>query len=371
MKILMVTMALGIGGAETHIVELSRELARIGHDVTVASAGGVFVAELEESGVRHVTLPLADKSPSSVLRSYRGLSALISKEKFDVVHGHARIPNFILSLVRRRQDFRFATTAHLNFSVNALWRRITDWGERTIAVSEDIKEYLVREYGVEPGGIDITINGIDTKKFSPDVDYSSVLREFSLDASHRRVVYMSRIDSDRSAVAFMICECAPKLAERYPDLDIVIVGAGNDFEKLISAADKANRAAGHNVITLCGGRSDINRFCAMAEVFVAVSRSALEAMACHIPVIVAGNQGYIGILGENNTAQARATNFCARGCPDSTVERVRDDVIAMLDMTPDERRDIGEYGYRLVAEYYSAERMAKDYLDCWEQMGIV
>ena len=47
MKILMTAMALDIGGAETHVLELSRSLKSMGHDVTVASNGGVYVAELD------------------------------------------------------------------------------------------------------------------------------------------------------------------------------------------------------------------------------------------------------------------------------------------------------------------------------------
>ena len=41
MKILMATMALDIGGAETHIVELTKALCRCGHEVVVVSNGGV------------------------------------------------------------------------------------------------------------------------------------------------------------------------------------------------------------------------------------------------------------------------------------------------------------------------------------------
>ena len=41
MKILMATMGLDIGGAETHIVELSKELKSRGHQVAVVSNGGV------------------------------------------------------------------------------------------------------------------------------------------------------------------------------------------------------------------------------------------------------------------------------------------------------------------------------------------
>ncbi len=41
MKILMALMGLESGGAETHVVELSKALSRRGHEVLVASGGGV------------------------------------------------------------------------------------------------------------------------------------------------------------------------------------------------------------------------------------------------------------------------------------------------------------------------------------------
>ena len=43
MKILMATMGMDIGGAETHIVELSKQLKSQGHDVIIVSNGGVYV----------------------------------------------------------------------------------------------------------------------------------------------------------------------------------------------------------------------------------------------------------------------------------------------------------------------------------------
>ena len=358
-------MSLGIGGAETHIVELSRALDAAGHNVTVASAGGVFADELTACGITHVTLPLADKNPAHVAASYRGLKKLIREGDFDIVHGHARIPNFILSLVRKSTPFTFTTTAHLDFAVNALWRRISDWGERTVAVSDDIADYLVREYGTKRENIDVTVNGVDMDKFSPDTDYTPVLDEFSLDPAHRRLVYISRIDPDRSAPAFMLCEKAADLSAEFPDLDIVIVGAGEDLDRLREAADKANADAGRNVVTLAGGRSDINRFCAAADVFVAVSRSALEAMSARVPVIVAGNQGYLGIFGEDKLADAQNTNFCCRGCPMPTPDKLADDVRTLLRMTDADREAVAAYGQNLVRREYSAARMANDYVACW------
>ena len=42
----MVLMGLEIGGAETHVVELAKELARRGHTVHIASNGGVYEKEI-------------------------------------------------------------------------------------------------------------------------------------------------------------------------------------------------------------------------------------------------------------------------------------------------------------------------------------
>ena len=57
MKIFMATMGLGIGGAETHIVELAKELKARGHEVVIASNGGVYVAEVEDPALRRPHAP--------------------------------------------------------------------------------------------------------------------------------------------------------------------------------------------------------------------------------------------------------------------------------------------------------------------------
>ena len=57
LNILMATMQMGFGGAETHIYELCRAHVRDGHTVTVASAGGRYADMLEAAGIRHVTRP--------------------------------------------------------------------------------------------------------------------------------------------------------------------------------------------------------------------------------------------------------------------------------------------------------------------------
>ena len=370
MKILMCAMALDIGGAETHVLELSRALCNMGHDVTVASNGGVFVAELEACGIKHIKIPLHTKAPGQVIKSYFTLKKLIKKEKFDVVHAHARIPAFVCGLLCPVLKFRFVTTAHGVFDVNALWRRISYWGEKTVAVSEDIKQYLIDNYKVYSDNISVTINGVDMEKFSPATPSGTIAHELGLTEAQRTILYVSRLDTDCSIVAHQLCQIAPELKEKYPDLQFVIVGGGTDFERVTMAAETANATAkdGKRFVHMAGGRTDINRLVAMCDIFVGVSRATLEAMSASKPVVVAGNQGYIGRPEGDMYDVAVATNFCCRGCDASSPEKLLSDISALLDLPDSELAEIGERNRAIIKENYSAERMARDCLAVYESL---
>ncbi|MBR5311609.1 MAG: polysaccharide pyruvyl transferase CsaB [Clostridia bacterium] len=361
MKILMVTMAMNIGGAETHILELCRELNRRGHEITLASFGGVYADELTALGVKNVTLPLHTKRPGAVLTAYHGLERLIRDGNFDLVHAHARIPAFICGLLHDRMKFRFVTTAHLNFSMNALWRKISRWGERVMAVSDDIADYLVKEYGYPREKIYLTINGIDTAKFSPEIPFDALLASHGLKKERRRLVYISRLDADRADPAYRLIEIAPKIAESFPDTDILVVGGGTEFETLCAMADKVNKDAGYPLVTMTGAVSNINEYASAADVFIGVSRSALEAMSAAKPVIVAGGQGAIGIFDETKTAPAVDTNFCCRGFDLADGETLFGWIADCLNRPADELAAMGEYNRAFVMEHYTAGRMAADY----------
>ena len=81
MKILMATMGLDIGGAETHVVELSKELKKQGYDIIVASNGGVYEKELAEAGIKHYHAPLNQRNILKMARSYFILKKVIKKGK--------------------------------------------------------------------------------------------------------------------------------------------------------------------------------------------------------------------------------------------------------------------------------------------------
>lgn len=364
-KILMSTMSMDIGGAETHIVELSKELAARGHTVMVASNGGVYVKELESQGIRHFKVPLHRKSPWCILTAYRRLREIIELENPDIVHAHARIPGFICGLIRRKVKFNFVTTAHWVFNAKGLWGRLTNWGQKTVAVSEDIRAYLLKNYEIDEKDIFVTINGIDTERFSARAPGEKVRDEFDIPAEAPVISHVSRISRGRAVAASQLIEIAPELARRHDDLYLIIAGGGDLFAKLSRRAEEVNRVIGRRCILMIGPRTDIAEVIAAGDVFVGVSRAALEAMSVGKPAIVAGDEGYIGLFDENMLDIATATNFCCRGCPMSEEEKLKSDLESCLTLPENERSALGEYGRSVVMDCYSVRKMTDICVDAY------
>lgn len=359
-NLLMALMQLDIGGAETHVVELAKELSKRGYNICVASNGGVYVEELEKAGIKHYSLPLHSKKPADMLKSYKGLRKIIKEENIELVHSHARIPSFLLARLHKRMHFPFVTTAHWVFNTGHGLKYLTDWGEKTVAVSEDIKKYLMDNYKTPEDDIFVTINGIDTDKFSDTLDKSEVCKEFGLSEDGNNIVYISRMDEDRSLVAKQLIEAIEKLDSIVEDLSLLIVGGGNDFENVKALAEKANEKLGRKAVVLTGARVDIARLISPARLFVGVSRSALEAMAEAKPVIIAGNEGYIGLFTEDKLQVGIDTNFCCRGCEQSTAERLAQEIGEFFGMWEEDIEKISRYSRELIKESYSVKRMADD-----------
>ena len=172
--------------------------------------------------------------------------------------------------------------------------------------------------------------------------------------------YVSRMDEDRAMVAEQLIDCAERISEEIDGVQFLIAGGGNVFDRLKAKADIVNEKLGRQCVVMTGARTDINKIVAAGDIFVGVSRAALEAMSAEKPVIVAGNEGYIGIFSEDKLPVAQENNFCCRGCEMSRGELLIRDVTALLKAGDDERKSLGEYGRSVIFQYYSVSKMADD-----------
>ncbi len=346
MKILMLTDKMDCGGAETHVFTLATALVKRGNTVVVASSGGILADKLEREGVGHICLPLSKKTPEAIFLTYRALCSFVMREKFDIIHSHARLPSFIASRVAKKTQVCHVVTAHARFSLRGFRSHLSRWGDFTLAVSEDLKQYLIDSYALAPENITVIPNGIDCSLFCPPKE------KCRLHANKKngvRIAFLSRLDSDCSMGAELLCRIAKGLCDSYGEVDIVIGGQGSEYEGLKKLAAKANREIGYRCVRLMGQIHDVPRFLQSADIFVGVSRAAMEASLCGLSVILCGNEGFFGVLTEDNFSLAQKSNFCARGLGAMSEDKLYSSIEDILKKGKDEaRRDAAKVRERML-----------------------
>ncbi len=359
--VLLTTMQLDIGGAETHVVDLARYLTELGYRVLVASNGGCFVERLTAYGVPHYRVPLHDNKPELLWRSVWAMRRIVREEQVDLIHAHARIPAFVTAVMGRPRQVRFATTSHYNFKG---MRHLSRWGEKTIAVSEDIRAYLIDYFRVSPERIVVIPNGVDTDLFSPP----SETIESGAAPQATRIVMVSRMDGPLADVAVNLVSACDQVYDRWP-LRLSIVGGGDNLDAVSARAADCNRRRGKAVVSVLGARTDVNRILAESDLVVGVSRVAMEAMSCARPVILAGPQGFGGLLEPDRADRFKEDNFTARRQNAAvTVSRLVAALEEFFVKPPEWRRSTGQFLRRLVIAEYSSQRMAERVAGVYEAM---
>lgn len=364
-NIALLTMSLNIGGAETHIFELACELARCGNDVTVFSAGGVYADKLIQNGVKHVIAPLNKKDPVSLYLSYRILRNFVKKNRPDVIHSHTRISNYTANIICKQFGIPLVTTVHFNFKTGFFQKIFSKWGNRAIAVSEDLKTYAAESYGYPREHISVTVNGINLNTFCKR-DNPELKAQLGISDNEKVVLCVSRLDEVAGDHVYRVLCMAESIYKNDPDCRIVIVGGGTRYNEFTKKAEGINKKTTDNFIRLVGPQTDIFRFCNIADLFIGISRAALEAMACRVPTILLGNSGYIGLYSKETEAVCIDTNFTCRGCPYPPDE----DIIALVhDMltSPEKYMGLVEDGYQIVKNRYSVMRMADDAMSAYNE----
>ncbi|MEV0946462.1 glycosyltransferase family 4 protein [Rhodococcus sp. NPDC049939] len=225
------------GGVQAHVVDLAEVLIERGHKVSVLAPASddVDLPDFVVSAGRALAIPYN----GSVARLSFGPTASarvrrwISDNNFDVLHIHEpNAPSLSMLALRVAEGpivatFHTSTTKSLVLSTfQAVLQPYLEKISGRIAVSE-----LARRWQVEALGSDAVEipNGVDVQAFANAEPLPGYPR-----AGHT-VLFLGRYDEPRKGMEVLL-RALPTLVEKYPDLEVLVVGRGD--------RDKLRRAAG-------------------------------------------------------------------------------------------------------------------------------
>jgi glycosyltransferase involved in cell wall biosynthesis len=294
MRVLHVTSHLNIGGITTYILTLSRLLVARGHQCRITSGGGQLAEEARAAGIEHWPADLHTSADFSlhVWRASQQLAARLRREPVDLLHAHTRVGQVVAHQLARRLGVPFVSTWHGIYRLN-LGRRL--WpclGDLTIAISAPVREHLIRTFRVPPARIRLVWNGVDPERFAvpPDAEaLQAFRRQWGLPPGHPVVGFIGRLAGGRVKGIDLLLAAAQHLAERMPELHVLIVGDGPQGSLLRREVERRGLAGRVHMV---GAATDVRVPLALMDVFVFPARwpegfglSLLEAMAAGKPVV--------------------------------------------------------------------------------------
>lgn len=302
-----------VGGVEQGTLEIASALVKAGHRALVVSGGGRLVPQLEAAGARHVTLPIGRKRLSS-LCMIRRLRALMLEEAVDVVHARSRLPawigQFALRGIEAPRRPRWVTTVHGPYTVNR-YSRIMVSGERVIAISEFIRDYIFRAYPDTPRERVVMIpRGVDGERyahgFQPSADWLAQWRDEHPALMGQRVLCLpARLTRWKGQQDFIAM--VGRLVRDGWSVHGLIVGGPHprkrEFEAELKALTQSLGLA--NRISFLGQRSDLREILAISDLVYSLTRepeafgrTTIEALSLGRPVIGYDHGGTGEILRE-------------------------------------------------------------------------
>ncbi len=289
------------GGVERGTIELSEELVRQGHRSIVISAGGRLVEQLNDHGAEHVEWNIRSKSPMS-LRWVWPLRNFLREQNVDIVHARSRIPAWIAYLAWKGMDSQsrphFVTTAHGLYSVNR-YSEVMTKGERVIAISETVRDYLESNYTrIDTSSISVIPRGIDPQDFprgfQPSQSWQqSWFEEFPALVGRPVISLIGRMTRLKGHQDLI--EIVDRLRTQLPDIRALIVG-GVDPRRAQYAEEIREEVAHRNLkqhIIFAGHRSEIREIYSISNVVLSLTsnppeafgRTTVEALTMGVPVV--------------------------------------------------------------------------------------
>jgi glycosyltransferase involved in cell wall biosynthesis len=247
----------------------------------------------EAQGVRVFRFPVRVKSElhPALYASLPGLSALVRRERYDVLHAHTRVTQLLAAFLSRLNGVPYVTTAHGYYKKRLSRRVFGFWGRRVIAVSPLVAEALRETHGVDPARIRVVpnaVDGEDLRRRLSAADRAAARRTFGFDERSFVLACVSRLVEDKGHAHLV--DALASLKDEMPHLGLLILGDGRERASLEA---RVRRAGLEGRVKLLPAVPDVAPVLSAADVFVhpATHRegfglSLAEAMIAEKPVIV-------------------------------------------------------------------------------------
>ena len=318
-----------------------------------------FAEECKVNGIITHSIPFARHSLMGSLKCLPQLKALLRSRQYDIVHTHTETGGLLQRLAYgAKGKSKFFYTPHgmsfwkgSSLKSQLIYKPLERWicsvMDMNLGMNMEEMENLERwnkRTATYVHGIGLNV----TRMQSPVRTQEEVRKEFSLEEGDKFVASIGELDDNKNHIT--VIRALAKLGRK--DFKYIVCGVGPNKDILLAEAERLGES--DNVV-LAGYRSDIPDILNAADIFVFPSFhegmpvSALEAMACGLPVICSEIRGNVDIIKDGDNGYLFQPN---------AVDALADNLILLMD--DEERRKIMGKKNMEIVKNFSIEAVTEE-----------
>jgi len=365
LRVLLVLDGLDLGGTETHVLSLAKEMIHRGIHVVIVSRGG----KMEESFhlIRCPIYKISFPKTMDVKGEERELlvkeaEKILRKERINVIHAHQTPSGYITSLAARKYNIPVVFTVHGTYYPEKELIEMLKMSTAVVTVSPPIQRYVQKFTSTST----IVPNGIDTREFTPT--QSNLRASLGIPNGAIVILYASRLAWAKARICMMLLRACKDLKPHYPNLYAVVVGDGPRLGEIKNLVDLIHKVCKQSFIRLVGQQRDMAKYYSIADCVVGTGRVALEAMSCGKAVIATGNHGYFGIVKPSEYESAWDCYFGDHGSREVCGRYILARDIKQLLKSTDHLRGLGTEGRKFVEEKFNIKNCVTDIVKLYRSL---
>jgi len=168
--ILQIVPALNNGGVERGVIETSKFLVKNNNKSIVISSGGIYEHLISRHGGILYKLDVHIKNPLKWKSLRSEIEKVIRNENVDLIHVCSRVPAWIAYPIAKNLKIPFITSVHGRLRNQNIFKNyynsILIKGDLIIAISNHIKENIVKVFPKVKKKVHIVYRGVDLENFN-------------------------------------------------------------------------------------------------------------------------------------------------------------------------------------------------------------
>lgn len=214
--------------------------------------------------------------------------------------------------------------------------------------------YLIEELQDRPGRTILISPPVDTYSDRPDSRASAAFRaENGLPGT--LLVIVSRLDKSMKSVPIGIAIDAMRNVGG--DVNLVIVGSGDNTDQLRALGARVNEDIGRSVVRFVGAMADPRPAYAAADVVLGMGGSAARALSFGKPLVVQGEAGWSQLFDEKTAPALARSSYWSAMQVDDAVQMLN---AALAPVLADQQRrsELGAFGREFAIARFGLPAMA-------------